>query len=138
MSETRRKPRTKQKRKEFKGIDLEFVKKKLASLQQGNRLREAIVYAFYNYLQEVQGYYNIPRRTSQTAREYAMDLAKKIKLPPTEIYTFATLFEEARFGQHPIDANKYSEALQLFLKLHDLMMGGTKQVGQEPPAPAAE
>ena len=39
----------------FKGIDLEIVKAKLATLQQGNRFREAIVYAYYNYMLLVQG-----------------------------------------------------------------------------------
>ncbi len=122
--------RSKKKKKgKFTGIDLKFVKAKLATLQQANRFREAIVYAYYNYLTLVQGYYNIARRPGQTAREFAMDLVKQVKLAPQIIYPFTTLYEEARFGRHQIDANKYSEALQLFLSLHDLIMGGPKQVG---------
>jgi hypothetical protein len=113
----------------FKGIDLEIVKAKLATLQQGNRFREAIVYAYYNYMLLVQGQYNIARRPSQTAREYAMDLVKRVKLPPAKIYPFTTLYEEARFGKHEISPDKYSNALQMFLNLHDLVIGGPKQVG---------
>ncbi|MHA1130959.1 MAG: DUF4129 domain-containing protein [Candidatus Helarchaeota archaeon] len=126
MSQRRRK---KGKKGVFKGIDFNFVKAKLATLQQGKRFREAIVYAYYNYMTLVQGKYNIARRPSQTAREYAMDLVKRVKLPPAKIYPFTTLYEEARFGKHQIGPEKYTEALQMFLNLHDLVSGGPKKVG---------
>jgi len=125
---SQRNRRKKEKRKEVKLVDLDFVKKKLVTLQQGNRFREAIVYAYYNYLQEAQGFYNMSRHPSQTAREFAMDLVKNAKLPPAILYSFTNLFEEARFGRHEIDSNKYSEALQLFLNLHELL-GGSKKGG---------
>jgi len=124
-----RKKKKKGKSRQFKGVDINFIKSKLATLQQGNRLQEAIIYAYYNYLQLVQGKYNILRRPSQTAREYAMDLVKRIKLPPAMIYPFTTLFEEARFGEQPMKPNQYNEALQLFMNLHDRIMGGTQEVG---------
>ena len=134
MSERRRQKGKKKKKAKFKGIDLNTVKAKLATLQQGNRLREAIVYAYYNYLIVVQGSYNVARRPSQTAREFAMDLVKKLKLPTADLYKFTTIYEEARFGRHEMNPNTYTEALQLFQSLHDLIMGGQKQVG---PAPAS-
>ncbi len=115
-------------------IDLDFVKAKLATLQQGERLREAIVYAYYNYLQLVQGIYNVMRRPSQTAREFAMDLVKRVKINPADIYPFTTIYEEARFGLHQIDPNKYNEAIQLFLSLFGKISGGPKEGGPVPPA----
>jgi hypothetical protein len=54
---------------------------------------------------------------------------KRVKLPPAKIYPFTTLYEEARFGKHEISPDKYSNALQMFLNLHDLVIGGPKQVG---------
>ena len=136
MSERRRQRSKKKKKVKFKGIDLNTVKAKLATLQQGNRLREAIVYAYYNYLTEVQGYFNVARRPSQTAREFAMDLVKKVKLPTKEVYTFTTIYEEARFGRHEMNPQKYTDALQLFMSLHELIMGKGGQV-QVVPAPAS-
>jgi len=136
MSRQEKKKKEKKTKMKFKGLDIDFIKMKMATLQQGNRFREAIVYAYYNYLQEVQGSFNIGRRPSQTAREYAMDLVKQAKLPPAIIYPFTTLFEEARFGQHEIDANRYTEALKLFLNLHDLIMGGPSNKPE--PAPSAQ
>ncbi len=126
MSQTRKKKKKKGKKTKFQGINLDFIKTKLTSLQQGNRFQEAIIYAYYNYLQLVQGFYNVARRPSQTAREYAMALVKQVKLPPTQIYPFTTLFEEARFGKQAMNASQYNEALQLFLGLHDRIMGGSK------------
>ncbi len=126
---SRQQKKKKEKKKKFEGINIEFIKIKLTSLQQGGRFQEAIIYAYYNYLQLVQGYYNVPRHPSQTAREYAMTLVKKVKIPPTVVYPFTTLFEEARFGKKPMDANQYNEALKLFLSLNDLIMGGTTQGG---------
>ncbi|NVM27429.1 MAG: DUF4129 domain-containing protein [Candidatus Helarchaeota archaeon] len=121
----------KKKKGKFQGINLDFIKAKLTSLQQGKRFQEAIIYAYYNYLQLIQGFYNAPRRPSQTAREYAMDTVKKLKIPPAVIYPFTTLFEEARFGKKPMDVNQYNEALKLFLTLNDLIMGGPKQGGTQ-------
>ena len=112
---------------------MDLVKAKLNSLQLGNRLREAIVYAYYNYLMLVQGYFNVVRRPSQTAREFAMDLVKRVKLAPQMIYPFTTLYEEARFGKSQVDQSKYNQALTFFQTLHDQIMGGQMQVG---PAPA--
>jgi hypothetical protein len=130
------KKKDKKRKTKFKGLDIDFIKMKMAALQQGNRFREAIIYAYYNYLQEVQGFFNVGRRASQTAREYAMDLVKQAKLPPAIIYPFTTLFEEARFGRQELDANRYAEALKLFLNLHDLMMGGPPNIPE--PAPSAQ
>ena len=131
MSEKRKKKKKKRKIK-YKGLDLSLVQQKLASLQQGNRLREAIIYAYYNYLDVVQGFFSIARRPSQTAREFAMDCVKNIKLPPAMLYPFTTLFEEARFGRHEINPNQYTEAFKLFQELYQRIMGGPKVVGPEP------
>ncbi|MHA1267238.1 MAG: DUF4129 domain-containing protein [Candidatus Helarchaeota archaeon] len=129
MAQQKKEKKKKKKKSKFQGINLDFVKLKLSSLQQGNRFQEAIIYAYYNYMLLVQGRFNLPRRPSQTAREYAMDMVKKVKLPPTLVYPFTTLFEEARFGNHVIDVTKYNEALKLFLTLHDRIMGGSNKVG---------
>ncbi|TFG05961.1 MAG: DUF4129 domain-containing protein [Promethearchaeota archaeon] len=122
--------RKKSKKSKFEGINLDFIKEKLTSLQSGNRFQEAIIYAYYNYMILVQGYYSMPRRPSQTAREYAMDMVKKVKLPPTLIYPFTTLFEEARFNAQPMNAEQYNEALKLFMDLYNRIMGGPKEIGQ--------
>ena len=126
MSQAKKQKKKRKKKTKFQGINLDSIKIKLSSLQQGNRYQEAIIYAYYNYLQLVQGFYNVPRRPSQTAREYAMSLVKQVKLPPTMIYPFTTLYEEARFGKQAMEAQQYNEALQLFLSLHDRIMGGSK------------
>ncbi|MFX1293798.1 MAG: DUF4129 domain-containing protein [Promethearchaeota archaeon] len=118
--------RSRRRRKTKFTFDLNLVKEKLATLQQSNRFREAIIYAYYKYLQVVQGMYHVTRRPSQTAREFAMDLVKRVKLPPVMIYPFTTLYEEARFGRHKIDASKYTEALQQFLTLQEQIMGGSE------------
>ena len=68
----------------------------------------------------------MPRRPSQTAREYAMVMVKQVKLPPTMIYPFTTLFEEARFGKQSMNAEQYKEAFKLFIDLHDRIMGGSR------------
>jgi len=132
----KRERRKKEKRVKFEGINLEFVKSKLAALQQGNRFREAVIYAYYNYLQIVQGYQNIQRHPSQTAREFAMDMVKKVKIPPALIYPFTTFYEEARFGQQEMTANTYNEAFKLFEQLNNLIMGGPKEVVKEPASSA--
>jgi len=126
MSEVRRKKKKKSKKSKFQGINLNLIKEKLSSLQQGSRFQEAVIYAYYNYMQLVQGYYNVPRRPSQTAREYAMVMVKQVKLPPTMIYPFTTLFEEARFGKQSMNAEQYKEAFKLFIDLHDRIMGGSR------------
>ncbi len=117
----------------YEGLNLEFLKAKMEALQQGNRFREAIIYAYYLYLQMIKGCYNISKRKSQTATEFAIDLVKKIKLPATMVYSFTTLFEEARFGQREIDSQKYTEAFQLLLNLYEQIIGGST-----PLAPASE
>ncbi|NVM52626.1 MAG: DUF4129 domain-containing protein [Candidatus Helarchaeota archaeon] len=131
----RREKKKKKKKKtgkvRFEGINMSFIKGKLESLQQGKRFQEAIIYAYYNYLQLVQNRYKVPRRPGQTAREYAMAMVKQVKIPPTMLYPFTTLFEEARFGNQQTDINKLNEAIQLFVNLHDRIMGGPKQVGTE-------
>ena len=128
---SKRKKKKKGKREKFKGIDLNHIKVKLTSLQQGKRFREAIIYAYYNYLLLVQGFYNTPRHSSKTAREYAMDMVKKVKIPPTIIYPFTTLYEIARFGREPMNMEQYNEAFKLFMSLHDRIMGGPAKVGTE-------
>jgi len=126
----------KERRQKFEGINLEFVKTKIAALQQGNRFQEAIIYAYYTYLELAQGYYNLQRHPSQTAREFAMDMVKKVKIPPALVYPFTTFYEEARFGKKEIDANTFNEAFKLFEELHNLIMGGIKEVVKEPASTA--
>ena len=133
----KRERRKKEKRQKFEGINLEFIKSKLAALQQGNRFREAVIYAYYNYLQVIQGAYNIQRHPSQTVREFAMDMVKKVKIPPGLIYPFTTFYEEARFGRQEMTANTFNDAFKLFEQLNNLIMGGPKEVVKEPAAPSA-
>ncbi len=102
----------------FKGLNLENIKLKLSALEQGKRYREAIIFAYHNYLKALQGYFSVTKRPSQTAREFAIKVVKEAKIPPPMIYPFTNLYEEARFGPREVNATKYKEALQLFLNLY--------------------
>jgi len=132
----KRERKKKEKKRKFEGINLEFMKNKLAALQQGNRFQEAIIYIYYMYLELIQGYYSIQRHPSQTAREFAMDMVKKVKIPPALIYPFTTFYEEARFGQQEMDLNMLNEANKLFEELYNLIMGGAKEIAKEPASTA--
>ncbi|NVM52627.1 MAG: DUF4129 domain-containing protein [Candidatus Helarchaeota archaeon] len=118
---------------EFAGIDIEFIKTKLKALLQGKRYREGIIYSYYIFLKIMQNYFDSPKRPSQTARDYAMEIAvKRTKLPPTMIYPFTTLFEDARYGNKPIDENHYSKAFRLFMNLCVRIMERPRELGKEP------
>ena len=102
-------------------VNLEMIKGKLAALQEGSRFREAIIYAYHQFLQILQSFYGVSKRPGQTAREFAMDIVKRAKLPPTVIYPFTSLFEEARFGLPEVTPAKFNEAFQLLLNLFNIL-----------------
>ncbi|MHA1359457.1 MAG: DUF4129 domain-containing transglutaminase family protein, partial [Candidatus Helarchaeota archaeon] len=103
----------------YKGLNVDNMKAKLEALQQGKRYREAIIYAYISFLQVLKFYFNIEKRKSQTAREFAIDIVKKIKIPPSLIYPFTNIYEEARFGPREIDAQKFSETSKMFSKIYE-------------------
>ncbi|MFX1293799.1 MAG: transglutaminase domain-containing protein [Promethearchaeota archaeon] len=112
----------------YEGLNLDNIQRKLAALQEGKRFQETIIFAYQNYLQIMKGYYNIAKRPSQTAREFAMYVVKHAKIPPTMIYPFTNFYEQARFGPHEINSHQCGRALQLFSNLHDKIKENTKLI----------
>ncbi|TFG05960.1 MAG: DUF4129 domain-containing protein [Promethearchaeota archaeon] len=106
----------------FEDVNVSGFQEKLQALQEGKRYREAIIFAYYTFLQLMQDYFDKPKKASETARDYAMSTAvKTAKLPPTLIYPFTNLFELARYGQDDLTEAELKEAMQLFSGLHQKM-----------------
>jgi hypothetical protein len=103
----------------FADVTVGGFREKLKALHEGKRYREAIIFAYYTFLRLMEEYFDKPKRPSQTARDYAMTTAvKTVKLPPTLIYPFTSLFEAARYGKTEPTETELKEALELFLNLH--------------------
>jgi hypothetical protein len=98
----------------------------------GGTRGEAIIYAYYSFIQLIQSYYNITRRQNLTAREFAMELVRRIKMPPATIYPFTNLYEQARFSDKVPDTTNLTEALQLFFALREKIVGGALPIVPEP------
>ena len=58
-----------------------------------------------------------------------MKTVKAIKLSPTIIYPFTSLYETARFGKKPIDETQCNEAIKLFLTLQTQIMEIPREMG---------
>ncbi|MHA1786311.1 MAG: DUF4129 domain-containing protein [Candidatus Helarchaeota archaeon] len=106
------------KKKEAKVVDMKKVEKNLKLLEEGNRIKEMVVYLFQVFIELVDSMIGIERIKSQTYREFAMDLVKKIKIDVELIYPFVSLFEEIRYSSHPINKAMYTEARKLFDNLN--------------------
>lgn len=106
-----------------KAIDVKKVEKKLRSLIDGKRLREAIIYSYQVFIDLIKGHLNKSPTKSQTYREFIMDILKETKLDPTLVYPFTTLYEEARYSQHSITQTTYTEANRFFEKLFQVIVG---------------
>jgi len=109
-----RKREKKKKQKRIEKIDPNKIKNNLKALCDGDRYKEAIIYAYISFLNVIDIYKGKKRRPSQSIREFAMELVKNMKLPPKNVYSFTSLYEEARFSNHDIDKNKFEEAKLLF------------------------
>jgi hypothetical protein len=109
----RRSKKKKQKRL-AESIEANSIKKNIQALCDGDRYKEAIIYAYTMFLEIVGIFRGKKRLSSQTIREFAMDLVKNMKLPPKNVYSFTSLYEEARFSDHKIDKNKFEEAKILY------------------------
>ena len=106
-----------------KAIDVNKVEKNLRALIDGKRLREAIIYSFQVFIELIKGHLNKAPTQSQTYREFIMEIVKETKLDPTLVYPYTTLYEEARYSQHPITPAMYSEANRIFGKLFQIIVG---------------
>ena len=95
-------------------VDLKKMDKNINLLEEGNRYREMIVYLFQVFIDLIDASVGIERPESQTYREFAMNLVKKIKIDVSMIYPFVSLFEEIRYSNHPINKAMYTEARKLF------------------------
>lgn len=106
-----------------KAIDVKKVEKQIKSLIDGNRYREAVIFSYQIFIELIKGHLNKAPNKSQTYREFIMNIIKETKLDPTLVYPFTTLYEEARYSQHPITQASYSDATRMFGKLFQVIVG---------------
>ena len=99
-------------------VDLKKMDRNIGLLEEGDRFKEMVVYLFQTFVELVEENVGIERPESQTYREFAMDLVKKIKMDVSLIYPFVSLFEEIRYSNHPINKAMYTEARKLFDNLN--------------------
>ncbi|NHI93236.1 MAG: DUF4129 domain-containing protein [Candidatus Lokiarchaeota archaeon] len=101
-------------KKEALIVDMKKVEKNISLLEEGARYKEMVVYLFQAFVDLVDQNLGIGHPESQTYREFAMELVKKIKIDVSLIYPFVSLYEEIRYSNHPINKAMYTEARKLF------------------------
>lgn len=106
----------------YKGDELTALKAKFMALAEGQRFREAIIFAYQSYLLFLKGYLNVIKRPGQTAREFAMNVVKNVHIQSTLIYPFTNQYEEARFGPRSVDETSYKKSIELFLKIYEQIL----------------
>ena len=109
-----KKHKKEKKKKIDEKIDPNRIKNNIQSLCDGERHKEAVIYAYLSFLEIIRIYRGKQRQPSQSIREFAMDLVKNMKFPPKNVYPFTSLYEEARFSNHKIDKNRFEEVKILF------------------------
>ncbi len=101
----------------IESIQISNFQKKLKSLIDGNRYKEAIVFLYQIFFSKILEKLKKPPLPGLTFRELMTSLVTKIELDPNLIYPFTTNYEEARFSNHLITQSIYTNTYKLFEKL---------------------
>lgn len=83
----------------------------LAEIEAGADLENVILRAYYQLCVASRSRRGIARSRNQTAREYGGDL-RQAGLPPQALHQITRLFEKARYGDKPLDADDERAAVE--------------------------
>ncbi|MHA1731059.1 MAG: hypothetical protein ACTSU5_03910 [Promethearchaeota archaeon] len=112
-------------KKESEGKKVEFnLKKKMKRVQtlyDTNRIKEAVAYLFLVYARAVEEHLGVERKRSHTVRELGIKLVKKKNQSPETLYPFVQKVEEIVYSGFPVRKEDLLQAFDLFSKLYSTL-----------------
>ncbi|RLE97267.1 MAG: hypothetical protein DRJ96_04345 [Thermoprotei archaeon] len=101
---------------------LEASREAVAALAEGSSPREVVV-AYFLRLCEILRSLGLQVAEHLTAREVAELAAERLGLEREPLYRLVTLFEEARYSEHPVTEDARREALQCLTAIEEHLRG---------------